>query len=64
MKLYRPHEDQRAFVISEFGGFSLKIPDHMWDEDKKFGYRFYDTREALTQAYVDLLENELKPLIP
>ncbi|MBN1535807.1 MAG: hypothetical protein JW908_03665 [Anaerolineales bacterium] len=63
-RLYRPHIGRkRAFVISEFGGFSLKIPDHMWDEDKKFGYRFYDTREALTQAYLDLLENELKPLV-
>lgn len=63
-KLYRPRPDERAFVISEFGGFSLKMPGHMWDEDKKFGYRFYETREALTQAYLELLENELKPLIP
>ncbi len=30
---------------------------------KKFGYRFYETREELTEAYLSLLENELKPLI-
>lgn len=62
-KLYRPHPDDRAFVISEFGGYSLKIPGHMWDEDKKFGYRFYDSSQALTQAYLALLEDELEPLI-
>ena len=63
-KLKRPKPDKRAFVISEFGGYSLKIPGHMWDENKKFGYRFYETSEALTDAYLTLLENELKPLIP
>jgi hypothetical protein len=62
-KLKRPKPDGRAFVISEFGGYSLKIPNHMWDENKKFGYRFYETREELTAAYLALLENELKPLI-
>jgi len=62
-KLKRPKPDGRAFVISEFGGYSLKIPDHMWDATKKFGYRFYETRQELTAAYLALLENELQPLI-
>ncbi len=63
-KLFRPRADGRAFIISEFGGYSLKVPGHMWDAQKKFGYRFYDNREALTDAYVKLLERELLPLIP
>jgi hypothetical protein len=62
-KLRAPRPDGRAFVISEFGGYSLKIPGHVWDEDKKFGYRFYDDPQALTEAYVRLLNDELKPLI-
>ncbi len=63
-KLRRPKPDpNRALVISEFGGYSLKIPGHLWDPDQKFGYRYYDTPEALTAAYLDLLENQLKPLI-
>ena len=41
-KLKRPKPDQRAFVISEFGGYSLKVDGHLWDEKKKFGYRFYE----------------------
>jgi beta-galactosidase/beta-glucuronidase len=63
-KLKRSRCGQRAFIISEFGGYSLKVPGHMWDENKKFGYRFYDSCEELTAAYRSLLENELKPLIP
>ena len=62
-KLKRPKPDKRAFVISEFGGYSLKMAGHLWDENKKFGYRFYETPEELTEAYLNLLDKELKPLI-
>lgn len=62
-KLKQPIKDDRAFIISEFGGYSLKIPGHLWDESKKFGYRFYDTPQELSNAYIGLLDNELLPLI-
>jgi beta-galactosidase/beta-glucuronidase len=63
-KLSRSKPDRRAFAITEFGGYSLKIPGHLWDQQKKFGYRFYDTHEGLIKAYLNLLETELLPLIP
>jgi len=63
-KCYRPKPDGRAFVISEFGGYSLKLPGRVWDEDKKFGYRHYADTQTLTRAYLDLLEREIAPLIP
>lgn len=63
-KLKRPKPDHRAFVVSEFGGYSLKVQGHVWDADKKFGYRHYASSEELTVAYLALLENEVKPLIP
>lgn len=53
----------RAFVVSEFGGYSLSLNGHLWDARKKFGYRFYNTSQAMTQAYLELLETQLKPLI-
>ncbi len=62
LKRRKPHS-QRAFVISEFGGYSLKLPGRVWDENKKFGYLFFDNSEALTEAYLKLLEEQLKPLI-
>jgi beta-galactosidase/beta-glucuronidase len=57
-------DDSRAFALSEFGGYSLKLLGHVWDEQKKFGYKFFETREALTDAYLALLDQELAPLIP
>ena len=62
-KLKQPEPDGRAFVLSEFGGYSLKVAGHLWDLEKKFGYRFYDSPETLTEAYRDLLKNELTPLL-
>jgi beta-galactosidase/beta-glucuronidase len=62
-KLPKKKPDTRTFAITEFGGYSLKIPGHMWDENRKFGYKFYDSSEALTTAYLELLKTQLRPLI-
>ncbi len=62
-KLKRPRPDGRAYVLSEFGGYSLQVPGHLWDGDRKFGYRFFDSSAELTRGYVQLLETQLKPLI-
>ncbi len=56
--------DGRAFVISEFGGYGLPVEGHVWNPKKRFSIRFFTTSAALTEAYLALLENELKPLIP
>ncbi len=56
--------DDRILAVTEFGGYSLKTPDHMWDEDKKFGYRFYNSPAALEKGYFDLIEKQVEPLIP
>jgi beta-galactosidase/beta-glucuronidase len=63
-KLPKKKHDARAYAVTEFGGYTLKVPGHMWDPGKKFGYRFYESSKALTSAYLDLLENQVKPLIP
>ncbi len=50
-------------MLSEFGGYSLKIDSHLWNPAAEFGYKKFATREALTEAYLALLEDELKPCI-
>ena len=56
--------DERVLAVTEFGGYSLKTPGHLWDENKKFGYKFFDTPSALEKGYFDLLEKQVEPLIP
>jgi beta-galactosidase/beta-glucuronidase len=56
-------EKERAVVVSEFGGYSLKLPGHLWNPAAEFGYRKYQSQQELTTAYLALLEKELKPWI-
>jgi len=55
-------EADRAIVLGEFGGLGLPIRGHTWQDEKNWGYRSYETREALTSAYLDLLAR-LEPMI-
>jgi beta-galactosidase/beta-glucuronidase len=62
--LHEPRIDPtRAWVLSEFGGYSLNLPEQSWNPKKYFGYKKYTSREALTEGYVDLLETQLIPWI-
>lgn len=55
-------EAKRAAMLGEFGGLGLPLKGHTWQDKKNWGYRSYDSREALTDAYVSLIAN-LHPLI-
>jgi hypothetical protein len=57
-----PTEDNRAAVLGEFGGLGLPLEGHTWQDKENWGYRSYETRRELTDAYVALL-GRLRPLI-
>ena len=52
----------RAVVLSEYGGYSLRIPGHTFNE-KEYGYRSFRTRNALRQAYRRLLMRQIEPAV-
>lgn len=52
----------RALVLGEFGGLGLPVRGHTLRDDKNWGYRSFESPEALTDAYVTLL-TKLHPLI-
>lgn len=54
--------DGRALVVSEYGGYSLRLPGHRYPP-RHFGYRRLQTREEFTEAYVRLHEREVIPAI-
>ncbi len=53
----------RPLVISEFGGYSLRIPNHVFNLDNNYGYKTFSTEEELTSALDSLYLTEVKPLI-
>jgi beta-galactosidase/beta-glucuronidase len=54
---------KREVILSEFGGYALKIDGHVWNPETEFGYKKFETKAELTQAYINLLETQLKPWV-
>lgn len=57
-------KDDRAYVISEYGGYSSVIDGHVFDKKRSFGYQMYKGKAELTAAYRKLMENQAIPLVP
>ena len=55
-------KDSRPVVLSEFGGYSLKVDGHVFC-DKEFGYKTFKTKDELQSAVEILCLKKLKPLI-
>jgi len=58
-----PKADGRPFVLSEFGGYSRIIENHVWNRKKSFGYVMFKTKDKLTAAYKRLFEHQIIPKI-
>lgn len=55
--------DKRPLVLSEFGGYSYKVPNHSFNINKTYGYRFFSKQEKFEDFFVSLYEKEIIPLI-
>ncbi len=56
--------DERILAVTEFGGYTMQVDGHVYTEKKRFGYGHYQDFDSLTAAYLRLLEEQVKPLIP
>ena len=54
--------DGRPLVISEFGGYSYRVPGHVFG-DGNYGYRKFTDAKAFEDAVIALYENEVLPLV-
>ena len=61
-KLKVEKDEKRAFVISEYGGYACHISGHS-SVDRIFGYKKFDTLGDLSNAYHELYEGQVLPLI-
>ena len=57
---FKPDKKGRVVVLSEFGGYNLPVAGHTWNA-KNFGYRGYQTPEALGEAVKTLYETQIIP---
>ena len=58
----RGKRDERVLVLSEYGGFSLGLPEHQWT-DEVFGYRHFKSVETFAQAFAKLHAVDLPKVI-
>ncbi|MCD7839987.1 MAG: glycoside hydrolase family 2 [Erysipelotrichaceae bacterium] len=55
--------DERAYLLSEYGGFILKVENHV-SVEASYGYQTYENVKDLQEAFKNYKDNILKPLIP
>ncbi len=53
----------RPYVLSEYGGYSWNIENHVWNPKRSFGYIMFKNSAALSAAYKKLHEKQIIPLI-
>lgn len=61
-KIRAKNDKKRVFALTEFGGYSLPIEDHLFTS-KKFGYKMFKSQEEFKSAYAKLYKTEIIPLI-
>ncbi|HKM02664.1 MAG TPA: glycoside hydrolase family 2 TIM barrel-domain containing protein [Bacilli bacterium] len=54
---------KRIIAITEFGGYSLKVDNHVFNLEKSFGYKVFKTKATLQTAFDNLYLKQVKPLI-
>jgi hypothetical protein len=62
-KVKLPKNVNRPIILSEFGGYSLKVEGHLFNTDNNYGYKLFKTKEDLTNGLVELYERDVIGLI-
>ena len=53
----------RPLILSEFGGFCWKVPDHSFNLDEEYGYKKFKSGEELTKGLCDMYYGDIVPAI-
>ena len=56
-------QDNRPLVLSEFGGYSLGIKDHIFNPSNAYGYKFFNEQSKFEEAMEALYLNEVVPAV-
>jgi len=61
-KLRMKNDGKRILSLSEFGGYSCRIKDHVFSS-RNFGYKSFGRKDELTRGIVSLYADQVLPLI-
>lgn len=61
IKFYQRLASKRIAALTEYGGYSLPIEGHRYNDDKMFGYKSFDTLEGYQNALEDLFLKKIMP---
>ena len=53
----------KAVALTEFGGYSYAVKDHVYSENKNFGYLVYKDLTKLNNAIKSLYEKQIIPAV-
>lgn len=55
-------ESDKPIIVSEFGGYSYKVKDHIFS-DKTFGYKKFKSQESFEEGFIGLYQKQVIPSI-
>jgi beta-galactosidase/beta-glucuronidase len=58
----RRRREKRIYALTEYGGYSLRVEGHDWST-REFGYRHFDTGEALAAGFLGLHRDQIEPAL-
>ena len=58
-----PKKAKKPVILSEFGGYVYKLPEHSFTPGKPYGYRFYTDGEKYMAALEKLYERQILPAL-
>jgi hypothetical protein len=59
VRFKRKHAQQRILALTKFGGYSLPIEGHRFNDDTIFGYKKFKTKDELLTAFTNLFKKRL-----
>ncbi|MDR2047803.1 MAG: glycoside hydrolase family 2 [Clostridiales bacterium] len=63
VKIRRDKKGARPVALSEFGGYSYGVPEHVQNPARAFGYKIFKTEAALNDAYGELYRRRIVPAL-
>ncbi len=62
-KKIKTKKTKKPWILSEFGGYSYKIKEHSFNQEKTYGYKYFDNEKDFNYALISLYERQIIPAI-